>query len=185
VWTGDHLTKESFVQKPMEFAKGHMFFRISQRKENSFGKATYCVPSEADFSRYLSSFGGAFNKDAHRISFTAKDTVRIPDLHTQLNAMHRVMVNEGHTKIKPEDVVRRFSILSGGGWDTPRGRSLIDILKSQGYHGIVDQMDAGTYGENPLVLFGNEMLGRKTAVPLSSIDLKHFADILTDIPNRR
>ena len=185
VWTGEHITAESFRHGELEFGKGHKFFRISRAVENSFSDATYATASESDFTRYLHAFSLSPALDAQRITFDAADSVKIPKLHTQLETMRRVLVGEGRTKVKPSEVIEEFSGMSGGGWSSPRARNFISLLRAQGYHGIVDQMDAGVYGETPLVLFDKTRFGAKSATPLASLDLKHYASLLTDISNRR
>jgi hypothetical protein len=185
VWTGEHLTKESFAQKEIIYEKGHQFWRISRKKESTFRDSTYALSNEADFARYVNTFAMAADRDAQLISFKANDTVKIPDLHTTLNAMHSVLVKEGKTKVKPAEVVTHFTNMSGGGYSSPRSKNFINELVSKGYHGIVDQMDAGVYGEVPLVLFDKTRLGQKSATPLQSLDLKKYEKMLVDIPNRR
>lgn len=186
IWIGNNfITKESFDHPEFTLQPGHQFFRISQRAEKGFGDTTYATSSKEDFARYLASWNGVKTGNAHQIQFNAIDSVRIPNLHTRLEAMRETMVLNGEKDITPKRVIEEYSRLSGGTWETPTGRSFLDNLRSKGFHAIVDDMDAGIYGESPLVLIDKSRFGNKTATPLDSIDRNYFESILTDIPNRR
>lgn len=181
VWGGSHVTKESFGRPPISFPKDHQFFRFSGVAEQSFGVATYSTSNEADAARYFTTF----SSKTHLVTFKSTDTVRVADIHTQLNAVQKLMVERGAKKVTPKRVLDEYSSYSGGSWNSPFAKRLLGELNKQGFHGIVDEMDAGVYGETPLVLFDPTRFTKKVATPLKQIKTKHFTDILTDIPNRR
>jgi len=184
-WTAGHfLTKESFSEAPVSYPKGHEFLRISREAESSFKKGgTYAVGSEADFARYLNSaeFGGR----GYQIAFKAKDEVKIASPKDALDAAHASLIRRGFKHPSAKDVIDEYEHVSGGSFNTAKGKSFVKELLKKGYHGVVDQMDVGSYGERPLVLFDHSNLGEKVATPMKDLDLGHFKDILTDIPNRR
>jgi hypothetical protein len=102
-----------------------------------------------------------------------------------LNAMREVMVAEGHKNVKPDEVVANYSFLAGGSWSTDRGKSLMQNLLAKGYHAIVDDMDAGVYGESPLVLIDPSRFTDKVATPLVKINRAPYKELLVELPNRR
>lgn len=185
VWTGQHVTAESFRQKAFSLPKGHEFFRISQRAENSFKDTTYAVSSTEDFARYLHTFKGAANSGAQKISFKATSTVKVPDMHTQLEAMRQVLSTEVGAKVTPEHVLENYAHMTGGGFTGPKSVKFLSVLRKQGFHAIIDEMDAGVYGESPLVLIDKTVFGKKTSTSLASLGADYLKAQLVDIKNRR
>jgi hypothetical protein len=187
VWSGNGLvTRESFSQKEFSLPVGHEFFRISHAAETSFNPATYCTSSEADFSRYLAAFTSA-GDSSKLIKFKATSEVRVPDMTTKLNSMREAMALNGETNLSPARVIKQYNNRVGGDWETsdPYIKSFMDSLRKKGYHAIIDDMDAGVFGEAPLVLIDPTRVSAKTVTPLSSINRSYYESILTDIENRR
>lgn len=182
VWNSNHVTKECFAQGEITFPKGHQFYRLSHAAEKGFAGATYTIPSEADLARYMGT--SEFGNKTKLIKFAAETDIKIPDLHTRLNAMHKVLIDSGAKKVKPQRVFDSYSELVGGKWDSVRAKKFFAELEKQGFHGIIDDMDAGVYGEKPLVMFGHGLSG-KTSSDLTEKYIKQLLDTLVEIPNRR
>lgn len=183
VWSGAHVTTASFDQAEIVFPKGHQFYRLSHAAEEGFGRATLYVASEADLGRYVGS--SEFGNKTKLIKFAAETDIKIPDLHTRLNAMHKVILESEGKNPNPKRVLTNYSELCGGRWDTVRAKKFFAELEKQGYHGIIDDMDAGVYGEKPLVMFGQHGLSKKTSSDLTEKYIKQLLDNLIEIPNRR
>lgn len=186
-WTRNYMTPESLKQGDLTFPKGHVFRRFSSSAESSFKQSTYCVNNDDDFNRYGSVF--SMGHKANVISFPANDTVRIPSLKTTLETLRSVMQKEEGSKrvVLPKEVVERYGEFSGGNWD---GHGLegkfIKALKARGYHGVVDQMDSGVYGESPLVLFENgKVFGKKTSAPYTTEMIDKSISALKELSYRK
>ena len=184
-WESGHfLTKESFSDTPISYPNGHQFLRLSYSPETSFGKSgTYAVGSEDDFARYL--FTNEFGKKSHQIAFAAKEEIQIASPKEALDIAHASLISQKVKNPSAKDVVKEYETISGKSWSTPKAKSFIKELLKRGYDGIVDQMDVGSYGERPLVLFDDSEFDHKVATEVGKLDLNHFKEILTDIPNRR
>lgn len=182
LWTGTNfVTKESFKQEPITFPKGHQFYRISHVPEKTFNTGkTYMLSNEDDLARYRSSY--EFGGDGYQIGFKATGDVKVPDLHTNLEAMRVAMIRTGHGKVTPNDVINEYASQSGGTWSDSTATSFIGELKKQGYHAIIDDMDAGIYGEQPLVLFDSGVVGPKTSTKITKAPANAMVKELT---NRR
>lgn len=185
-WSSGYVNAESFAQKEMEFPAGHTFRRFSKTAESSFKDGTYCVSNDADFNRYVTMFGAGEGGSRHVISFDAKQKIRIPDLHTTLETLRVEMQKQSAHVVTPDEVLQKYKVMSGGVWSKfgLEGK-LIGSLKKQGYHGVVDQMDAGVLGESPLTLFDSSALGAKTSKPFTALMVQHAYKGLTEIANRK
>lgn len=178
-----YLTPKSFDQKETVFDVGHEFFRVSHGVEDTFGKTTYMTPSKEDLARYHLGW-----KDAttNVINFKAKEQIRVPDLHTRLEAVREEMAKEAvFGKIDPQLVMQKYGIYCGGDWQSPFAKKVLNNLKAKGFDAIVDDMDAGIYGEMPLVLFSPEKMTKKVTTLYKDVDVGALESILTEIPNRR
>lgn len=187
IWSNgtNFITKESFDQKETTFKAGHEFFRVSHVVEDSFRETTYMVGSKEEAARY---FLGWKDQTTNLISFKTKSDIRVPDLHTRLEAMREVLVAEGQTDVSPKKVMEIYGNFVGGsisGGASDRGRNFLANLSAKGYHAIVDDMDAGVYGEMPMVLFDSSSMTKKVTTLRENVDVKALTDILTEIPNRR
>jgi len=184
VWGGgNYLTAKSFDQKETIFEPGHEFFRVSHKVEDSFRKTTYMTPNKECLARYHLGW-----KDAttNIINFKSKEQIRVPDLHTRLEAVREELVKEGDPFSRdPNFIMRKYSIYCGGDWQGGFADKVIANLKAKGFDAIVDDMDAGVYGEMPLVLFSPEKMTEKITTLYKDVDVKALEEILTDIPNRR
>lgn len=186
IWGNSHLgyiTPKSFDQKETVFNAGHEFFRVSHGVEKSFAPTTYMTPSRECLARYHLGW-----KDAttNIINFKAKEQIRVPDLHTRLEVVREVMAEEGGWgNISPRAVIQRYGNSSGGSWDGPFEKKVIRKLIDKGFDALVDDMDAGIYGEMPLVLFSPQKMTEKITTLHKNVNIGALESILTEIPNRR
>lgn len=191
-WFGGqgYLTKEAFARPEFELPAGHTFYRLTTKAESSFGEATYATHSVDDFRRYVAGFrqekGGS---NFHLVTWTSKDPIKVPDVTTILGHLHGAMEADPLTtsfktgKMTPERVAMEYQHLSGGGWNTPLAKSLIQRLKENGYGALVDEMDAGVIGETPLVFFGKESATPKISQPFGAKQIKAAEALLKEINN--
>jgi hypothetical protein len=185
------MTANSLKQASMTFSEGHTFYRISKTAENTFGKSTFALNNEADLNRYLTAFSGSMaGKEPHIISWKATQEVRVPNLHTSLETFREVMQNEPEYKgvrLRPENVVQRFKNFNGGPIADGVGGvgdKYVAALKSKGYDGVIDYMDAGATGESPMTLFGSEKFGSKSSTLITDEIRRRAESGLTEIRNR-
>lgn len=181
VWSGSYITKESF-HGPITYNSGHQFFRVSHAVEESFGRATFATASKEDAARY---FLGWKENTTNLITFKAKGDVKIPDLHTALETTRELLVSQGK-KPTPAEVVAKLNNFAGSDFvGTKDGQAIVQRLIAKGYHGIVDYMDHGVYGETPMVLFDPSRFTDKVTTLRDNVDMTSMTSILTDLPNRR
>lgn len=173
-WVGDgYIQPSSFNRSGFTLPAGHTFYRLSHDAEKSFGEITYATHSLVDRDRYLSGAPGVSVKNL--ITFKSTKPVKIPHLTTVLDSLKEVMETSPHeAKILDTDVINEYNMLSGGRWNTDRGHALIRNLASKGYGGIVDEMDAGVFGDSPLVLFGDNFTS-KVITPLTGSGIRERA----------
>ncbi len=187
-WASGHLTASSFKQTEMNFQKGHVFYRIAKSAETDFRDSTFVVNSKEDFNRYLaSSFGHIKGTKPVVMSFSAKDDIRIPSLHTSLETMRMALESESNgAKVSPQEVMRYFNGYTGTDFTSgPITKKFVSLLKDNGYHGIIDHADAGVRAESPLVLFSPDRLTEKVAKFITETDYAEAASSLTEITNRK
>jgi hypothetical protein len=181
IWsTKGYLTKDSFLHKETTLPSGHEFFRLSHQAETEFLGSTYATASPEDLTRYMSVHGGN-----HLVKFKATSDIKIPDLHTRLEAMRQAMVHSGKKGLTPKEVIAAYDNRTGGGWGDDLSKKFFHVLKEQGYHAIVDDMDAGVVGEMPLVFFNHESLTKKVASPLSLEEAMRRSKEVIEMANRR
>lgn len=173
-WGGQGYVKPSSFDRPaFELPAGHTFHRLSMSSsESGFSGATYSTHNATDLDRYISEFrkekGGA---PLHHVTFTSKGPVKIPDLNTTLDSLREVMESSGW-KPEPEQVISQYNSLSGGSWGGTTAKALFKNLSAKGYHGIVDEMDAGVIGDTPLVIFDHKNMNKKQTTPLTDAMIK-------------
>lgn len=181
IWSrAGYLTKDSFLPKETSLPAGHEFFRLSHQAETEFFGSTYATASKEDLTRYMSVHGGN-----HLVRFKATSEIKIPDLHTRLEAMRKAMVYRGEKDLTPRKVLDTYDNRTGGGWSDDLSKKFFHVLKDQGYHAIVDDMDAGVIGDMPLVFFNHESLTKKVAAPLPLIKRMALSNEVVELAHRR
>lgn len=186
--SGGYLQPSSYARDAFEIPAGNTFNRISRVAEDSFTGPTYTTHSKEDFNRYVSAFrqelGGA---KMHHVTFKTDKAIKVPKLNTTRVAMQQAM--EGRVSsvmpISMKDATNALHKEHGGTWKGERSKDFFNILKSQGYGAIVDEMDAGVIGETPLVLFATEMFGKKSSTELTDLMIMQAEDALTEIIGRK
>lgn len=185
-WMGGsgYITDSAFARPAFELPAGHTFHRISTKAEEGFKGATYALHSEDDFRRYVAGFRHEKGPGAEftHITWRATAPIKVPDLTTVLGQMSATMKEHGMTgHDDPQEVMATYQALSGGGWSTGVAKGLIDRLKGHGYGALVDEMDAGVIGETPLVFFGTESAGKKTAQRMGPDAISRAEKLLREI----
>lgn len=185
---GGYIQPSSFERGEIKLPAGHQFHRISLRNETGFGNHTYATHSLEDFNRYNASFIGdrkSYSEHMHHVTFTTKEEFRVPTLGKVLENVKHVMREGGLPNTTDEEALLHYQSISGGPWNSPVATGLFARLKSQGYHGIVDEMDAGVQGESPLVIFAHEHLSPKSASVITNSMLKKSQDAVIELTNRK
>ncbi len=184
-----YIKESSFLQQGTTFAPGHVFHRISTGTETTFGNATYCTDSLADFNRYVAAFRHEKgNVPIHHISFRATQEIKIPSLTTTLDVLRQSLSSVKHEEITIDQAISYYRHLSGSDWDSKSNPVVDHFIKSliqQGYHGLVDEMDAGVIGERPLVLFDKSRVSKKSSQLMTKAHIKASEAALTEIFNRK
>lgn len=184
-----YLKGPSLKQEEMLLPAGHTFHRLTTSAEQGFRHATYSVPSTEDFNRYVAGFRGELGGKAsqlHHVQFTSKEPIRIPSLTKSIDTMREVLKEEGHGMDVPRiDAIKTFTNLSGGGWEGSTAGAFMAKLKDQGYHGVVDHMDAGVIGDRPLVLFKPEAFTEKVVSRMSEVDIRNAESNLLELTARK
>lgn len=175
-----YLTKDSFLQKETTFPVGHTFSRMSHAAETKFVKPTYSTATVEDSMRYMGVHGGS-----HLVEFKAKTEIKIPDLHTRLESMREALVLSGKKNLTPKDVIAAYDARTGGGWTDDLSTKFFHVLKEKGFHGIVDDMDAGVVGDMPLVLFDSSAFTPKVSKALSLSQRTKMTKELVELAHRR
>ena len=184
IWCENYVTRDLLNEKSFELPSGHQFFRLSSQLEHEFGHATYATTSEADLARYYATFTDGYKTKL--VGFKSTSPIKVAHVRDQLDAMHDVIAAQHPGKeVYPEMVVSALHAHSGGSFATGEGRALVSTLRSRGFHGIVDAMDVGVYGEKPVVLFAPEKMTPKVTKRISSDYAKKLENMVTEIPNRR
>lgn len=189
-WSGGqgYLTKEALSRQGFTLKAGHEFHRLSRNVEEGFSGSTYCVSSKKDFSRYMVGLGDEIGKSNFtQITFKAKQEVKIPDTKTVLDSMREAMDADPQRIVKADadSAMSAFNNLSGTHFETSLGKRFKEIIISKGYHGIVDEMDAGVIGDTPLLMFVDNAFTDKTNIPMSSARIKNVVGELTELTQRK
>ncbi len=184
-WLGQGYTQaSSFRQKEYTLPVGHTFRRIATKAETTFGPSTYAVHSKEDFNRYVTAFRKEKGPASifHEVTFKSKEEIKIPSMTKRLEVLRKVM---GGDSVSEKTVLNQYHAISGGKWNGPMEESFIKALVSQGYHAIIDDMDAGVVGESPLVIFKPEAFGKKVSTLLTGEAIKLAEVSLKEINNRK
>lgn len=179
-----HITVDSFKNsKPLTLQKNHQFYRLSQGIETGFKNHTYATANSDDFTRYLSS--SEFGSSKYMINFKATREIKIPDLHTKLEITRRTMARHGVKDLSSKNVIKTYESFSGGPFESKWAKRFSSELLKSGYHGVIDEMDAGVYAESPLVLLDRKAFSDKNSTKISSLALSSALKNIKEIPNRR
>lgn len=182
---GNFLHPSSFARGEKIYPKGHVFHRLSIAAEDRFSHATYSVDGPADFGRYVNTMSESKNvRNWFHVSFTAHKEIRLPSTTTAVETMREVLSREGSVATR-ESAMKAYNEVSGSMWQSPRATQLMEALKGKGYHGLVDEMDAGVVGESPLVLFSHDRVSDKVSKSLSLDEIQKARSSLTEIANRK
>lgn len=188
---GNFLQPSSFARGEKTYPQGHLFRRYGMGLEpESFSHYTYATDSKADFGRYIYDMqeptarsNGIFRGFKH-IQFTAKEELRLPSTTAAVDTMREVLSREGSVATR-ESAIKAYNEVSGGRWVSPRATSFVEALKAKGFHGVVDEMDAGVVGESPVVLFSHERLSNKVFHDLTWAEVQDAQSSLTELSNRK
>lgn len=188
-WTGlgtGYVKKSSFKQAEYTLPSGHEFTRLSTSLETDFHKATYAVHNSDDFHRYVSAFRHEKSSQAtfHKVTFHAKEDIRIPDLKTRLDTLREVMTTPTYTP-SHDYVMTQYNSMSGGSWSSTRAQHFFDALDKKGYHAIIDDMDAGVIGQSPLVIFKHSAFTSKSSKVITKEEITKSEMLLREISNRK
>lgn len=186
VWNKRLINKKSFQRKPFTIPKGHKFSRLSTANEKSFNPGTYAVASSDDFTRYVAGYSHELGLGKmHRVSFSSKAPINVPDLKTSLKTFRNTMSRvEGRT-VSSKEALAKYESMSGGGWMDDLSKSFFQDLIKDGYGAIVDEMDFGVLGDAPMVFIDPSILTGKTSKILSDVDVAKAFKTVKELTNRR
>lgn len=173
-YSGGAREHQGFVVKA-----GDTFQRLSSSPERGFSNLTYAT-SGKDNARYMAGF---VNDRNYLVNFKATRDVRVASTKDALSAFSDAVAQTTGKRPSASDVESLYRAESGGGWGGATSKKFFDVLKSKGFNGIIDEMDAGVYGERPMILFG-DAFGEKNVSQLSPQKIKDILSDLTEIPNR-
>lgn len=168
------IQPSSHTREGFSIPAGHTFHRLSSKAESSFGSATYSTHTIDDYHRYLGhGFAGLVENgnELHHVTFTSKQAVKVPTLKTTLDALKEVMTSHGEST-SPEDVMDKYTRLSGGNWSDAHSVKLFKSLRAKGYGAVVDEMDAGVISDSPLVVFAHDLFSSKIHSPVTMKDVE-------------
>lgn len=181
-----YIQPSSHLRDEITLPAGHTFHRISTGVETSFKQGTYATHSTEDFHRYIAAFRqekGTIN--LQHITFTAEHDIKIPKLATVLETVQEHLTEKHGTPATAQEAASLYKSWSGGSWSSIEHQSFFNRLAVKGYHGIVDEMDAGVIGETPLVLFRKESFSSKVSNPLTEDLIKKAESSLIELTNRK
>lgn len=181
-----YFNKYSYDRPELVFPAGHVFHRLSNGIEEHFGsRGNYCTTSKKELARYLASteFG---SKQTH-VTWTAQTEIRVPQLSTVLETARLALSEYNGKEASATDAFAWYRSNTGGGWYLEGGinQRFFEMLKNQGYHAIVDEMDAGVYSETPLVWFEKTAASTKRSESVTKELLDESKSILTEIEHRK
>lgn len=184
--TGDNYIKPSSFNEEFTLKAGHVFHRLSTASEDAFKHATYATSSRQDYFKYIAAFRQEkFNKQLFHVTFNAKSDIKIPSLNKRLEVARQVLSDINLRNVSPTEALKSYTRESGGSWTSPFAKGLFAALKAQGFGGIIDDMDAGVIGDQPLVLFNPDNFTSKIYVPITADNIKFAEDNLLELLNRK
>lgn len=181
-----YFNEYSYDRPELVFPAGHIFHRLSYGDEKTFGtNGNYCTTSKLELARYLAS--SEFGHKPKHITWTAETEVRVPKLSTVLETARAALTEYTGKEATATEAFAWYRQQSGGSWDKTGTTAGIffEMLKNQGYHAIIDEMDAGVYSEHPLVWFANESASAKRSENVTKELLAEAKSILTEIEHRK
>lgn len=193
--SGEYMQESSFLRPGFELPAGHTFHRVSTVAESGFDfqgtVGTYATSSVQDMNRYLatsSELGYANSRNLHHTTFNSMTSIKVPSLTEALETMREVMAAEKGVpinQISEEHVMNSYRSLSGGPWNSPRGKVFVKALSGKGFGAIVDEMDAGVVSDRPLLVFNGSHLTSKSSQPFKKRDILKGINTLTEISGRK
>lgn len=183
-----YIQASSYLREDMTFPVGHVFHRLSKSLEDSFSGATYCTSSVDEFARYIASFREEIGtKGLHHVTWKATEQVKVPSLNNTLETLRLAIKETQGREATLDQAKAMYQMHSGGSWshNDPLVGRFFEMLKNQGYHAIVDEMDAGVLSETPLVWINELVASKKTSNPLTNTEVKEALSILTEIAHRK
>jgi hypothetical protein len=184
-----YIQPSSHLREEFELPAGHTFHRISTTAEKTFSGGTYATHSTEDFHRYVSAFRQEKGSSTplHHVTFTANQPIKIPSLATTLETIREHLTEVNGAEATAKEAHSYYQSISGGSWSSMNAAKIGKRLAAKGYHGIVDEMDAGVIGESPLVLFtsAQHLFSAKVSNPLSAEAIKTAESSLIELTNRK
>lgn len=147
------MNKKALDRPEFTLPKSTIFQRLSDAEETGQGynRGTYATFLTNDNKAYGNSF--EFGNKAHTLNFSPKEDVKVPSLRTVLDTVKELGDGSGR-KYSDDEAFSAYHTMAGGDWHSGQNARLIEGLKKKGYSAIVDDMDAGFYGDLPMVFFG-------------------------------
>ena len=174
------LSRQGFSLSP-----GHVFSRVSNTAETTFGGATYTSFTSDDYNRYLGEGYGRVIDYAplHRIQFSAKEEIRVPSFTDTVETLRETLSATTGKSATPKEALSEYYRLQGSFFDDPVGSKLVENLRRKGYSAIVDEMDAGRISDRPLVIIDPSKFTSKVATPLTPADVIAARKLMTPLSN--
>lgn len=186
---GGYIKPSSYAQQGATFEAGHVFHRLTDVAETKFNPSTYCTDSIEDFNRYVTAFRHEkpWATEFQHVTWSAKEQIKVPSMTTTLETMRNTLTERFGSEATHEQAISFYNQLSGGEWShsDPVVKNFFSKLSNQGYHAIVDEMDAGVIGERPLVLFDAKAVTKKVSTLMTKVDIKEAESLITEIANRK
>jgi hypothetical protein len=184
------LTKDSFERPELVLPAGHVFHRVSKVQETGFlHMGTYCTPTQEDFHRYVATtkdLGISIPPEKlFHVTMVTSQPIRIAPNAEVVAAFREHMKNKTGVEPTLEQGLKALNHQTGKVWSGSEVEGVFKILKSKGFGGIYDEMDAGVVGQNPLVLFDHESVSVEKAVQIGKAGVKQALSAITELPNRR
>src|SRR5699024_2231795 len=187
-WTGHKLDEVAMNRKEFTLPIGHVFNRLSGDRETEFDPITYTTASKEDFARYVAGFreevrstsGTIFN-----VEFKAKKEVKVPSINTVLDTLKEVYQDKGMT-LANENALSQYKYMVGGHFNSSWfEKGLVNKLVSKGYNALVDDLDAGVFGDLPLIILIPDDFTSKNTTEMSMEQMDKLIGSITELKNRK
>jgi len=193
---------ENLSDLDVQIPKGTSFHRISRQAESKLKDATYATFDKADILRYRAGFtnelGGTGLFD---VKIEALDAIRSPSEKKRVQAFIELLDEKVDGRpvreffgtgaslkgVSNEELAKRaYTQVVGKDFvHNSLAKAYADKIRSMGYNAIIDDMDAGVYGEKPMVLLDNTVLKIAKTTPLLQADIDAARAALTEIIQRK